>query len=438
MGFLKRVKNKLNPKSAEEVVNGFDTESFYLLVLKYNAVGQKPLADELNISDLVEFRKAIEKRLVQENLKLISSTDDDEILKKLASSDSRPLFSIDLFQDARVRTAAIRKVGDIDFLIDMSTSIRDLEIFDEILKRIDDDSILFDITMNSDYDMTVRRWERDVSKRVMAAEKITDENLLAKLIEGSNYSRRDIAIAAAKNIKNQDLSVDLILNNELDLNILDSMLGDLSDDKLDEIIKKSDRNVKSRAMKHVSSQDLLLEYSSDKNSSIREFAVENIENQDVLEKIAKTDDISNVRASAVKNIRDQKVLESIVKADDSDDVRISAIRNSITDSGLLKELCLGDKSENVRKEALYKISDDNILAEIALTTDDSSIRYKAIHKIQDETVLAWINREIPLKSCPECGSFKVEYTDFYDPTSDYFVSGNRCRSCGHSFNKTMQ
>lgn len=93
-----------------------------------------------------------------------------------------------------------------------------------------------------------------------------------------------------------------------------------------------------------------------------------LNDENLLAKIAKSDESMWVRIAAIKNITDQKTLSEIAKNDSVDDVRMAAI-HKITDNELLRELLENEVKMPVKEQIIYQISDEDMLMDIRKNTE---------------------------------------------------------------------
>lgn len=410
MGFFKKVLAKSGLKSAEGIINDLSTEEFYKIVLSAS-IDRDATRESLHISDRYEFTKAFEKRLRKENLRLIESTSDQEILKQLALSDPGPLFSASRYKsDDEVRIAAIRKIDDEEFLVSL-LSKQMAEVNSAIIDNVSDNSLLFDVATNDKYakKKTNYYYYLPVSLRIRAVEKITDDDLLSEITLKSDEIK--ISAAAAKKIQNKDLVMNLLLNNDFSADVKKSLVSNLDEAQLREIIDNpKDLRIWEMALIELGDSDFTGNYAEKGSEDLRKIAV--------------------------KHTDDQKLLEKIVRSDKSKDVRLNAVEYSITDNGILKGLLLAEKDEDVQRKIIFKISDDYVLEDLALNCDDSYIAHTCLQRITDSAILKRLNNELPYKHCPKCGSYNVHYTDFYDESIDLFCYGDYCYNCNYKYNKT--
>ena len=311
--------------------------------------------------------------------------------------------------DDEVRIAAIRKIDDEEFLANLLSPKRISDVNSAIIDNINDNSLLFDIVMDDKYTAENTSFSDRFSFRIHAAEKITDDDLLTEIL--FKCSETKICAAAGKSIQDKELVMNLLLENDFSRDICEAMLSNLNDVQLREILDKQ------------------------KNLMLLEIALAELDDSDLARDYAKNGDES-LRKIAVKYIDNQKDLEKIFKSDKSKGVRLNAIEYSITDNGILKDLLLDEKDEDVQRKIIFKISDDYVLKDLALNCDDSHIAHASLERITDSAILKGLNEKLPYKHCPECGSYNVHYTDFYDESTDLFCYGDYCYNCNYKFNKT--
>ncbi len=126
---------------------------------------------------------------------------------------------------------------------------------------------------------------------------------------------------------------------------------------------------------------------TDNHNLVRLFAVEKIINPVALQKIALQDSNSTVRYSAVEKITDQIVLQKIATQDKYNKNRILAI-TKITDQSVLLQIAGQDKNRSVRRAATERLTlplktNQQILIKIASREKNKSILIAVIERLND-------------------------------------------------------
>jgi hypothetical protein len=151
-----------------------------------------------------------------------------------------------------------------------------------------------------------------------------------------------------------------------------------------------DQQVRLAAVQKLNDQTVLAKIAmEDTDDSVRITAVDKLTDQAILEKIALESNDYLVRRSAVDKLIDQTILAKIALEDTWGSVRLSAVEK-LTDQTVLAKIALKDTDDSVRQATIEKIADQTILAKIALESTDFLVRCSAIHKLNDLTVLAKI------------------------------------------------
>lgn len=162
------------------------------------------------------------------------------------------------------------------------------------------------------------------------------------------------------------------------------------------------------------------------DSDVRLEAVKELDDQEILIELAKSDNSKYVRREAVKKVTDQNALCDIAKCDDDKVVRKNAA-NRITEPNLLLELtksrdssikfdaiykfidCLAeqdnqdelikiarnDENYAMRDYATEKITDQNALMELYKNHSSESVRKRALDNITDQKILLELYNENP-------------------------------------------
>jgi hypothetical protein len=124
------------------------------------------------------------------------------------------------------------------------------------------------------------------------------------------------------------------------------------------------------------------------------------------------------------DIDDQSVLEHVAKSDPNQYERGSAVMR-IKDQSVLASIAKNDESEYVRRTAIEALTDHTALLDIARNESDDSLREKAMR-------LAIVYKD-PVANKENCerGVHVWEFS-YYNDTGDSYTSGDlyECRICG--------
>ena len=124
------------------------------------------------------------------------------------------------------------------------------------------------------------------------------------------------------------------------------------------------------------------------NSMQRYLGVRELHDQEILTKIAKTDEDYGIRLAAVTNIEDESVIAEIAKNETNRDVCYKCIEK-INDESLLIDIFKNATSDYCRNKELFdKVNDESFLIDVAKS--DSGDRYYAIHRLNDEDTLVYV------------------------------------------------
>ena len=164
------------------------------------------------------------------------------------------------------------------------------------------------------------------------------------------------------------------------------------------------------AVKFISDENYLFQIvnSSHLELSVKNLAVDAIDNQDMLEEIVLNHSDAFVRNQAIKNIKDKNLIKYLALNDPSHIVRKSALlwnqydlssysgaryemvgdsKIIISAEEILEEILLKSDDARIRQLALNGISDEERLSRIALSSRDVEVRNKATQSIKRQDVL---------------------------------------------------
>jgi hypothetical protein len=142
-----------------------------------------------------------------------------------------------------------------------------------------------------------------------------------------------------------------------------------------------------RAGKSNSCQKLAMMATEDPDGEVRKAAVEQLSDQPVLSKIAKTDSRTDVSLAAVERLTDQALLAEVVKTSAAATVREAAVKK-LADQATLAEIARMDGDATVRLTALSVLRDEVLLAEVAKAASDPEVSQAAVTHVSDQKALA--------------------------------------------------
>ena len=124
------------------------------------------------------------------------------------------------------------------------------------------------------------------------------------------------------------------------------------------------------------------------NSMQRYLGVRELHDQEILTKIAKTDEDYGIRLAAVTNIEDESVIAEIAKNETNRDVCYKCIEK-INDESLLIDIFKNATSKYCRNNELFdKVKDESFLINVAKS--DWGDRDYAIRRLNDEDTLVYV------------------------------------------------
>jgi len=172
------------------------------------------------------------------------------------------------------------------------------------IKYINDQDVLYNIAIN------------DSRVRDVAAEKLTDQALLAKVALNGKFS--DVRMIAAENLIDQTLAQKVyadIAKNGANSYVRKAAIEKLTDqDELADIAKNdTDRYVRNGAVAKLTDQDVLAYVAkNDTDRDVRNGAVAKLTDQDVLAYVAKNDEYINVRITAAEKLSKYELEEKLL------------------------------------------------------------------------------------------------------------------------------
>lgn len=251
-------------------------------------------------------------------------------------------------EETDIRCAAIKKSNSISDLVDFAktsdiSGFPSTMVYDEIMDKIDDESILIDIAKNasgtfsrfaaiekiSDADALIDIFDNETEEYILERfpntldiNKICDESILAKLaVNGYND---DIRHAAINKINDGSVLFNIAMN-------ISGWLGDaavrkINDDALLKRIVIAYDSSKfymdtSMAVKGIKNDDILLDIINDSNLSDtpKYYAARNIKNESILIDLANKTNLSiKIRQEAIKKISNKAALLELTNDSSAD------------------------------------------------------------------------------------------------------------------------
>ena len=168
-------------------------------------------------------------------------------------------------------------------------------------------------------------------------------------------------------------------------------------------------------MKKIEDQEILEEIARTATDwELRSEAVERLEDQIAIGMSA-FDVEAAVRRSAVKSLDDQDVLEKKAASDENDGVRLEAVKR-VSDEALLAELAK-TASYLVREAAMEKLEDPKLLAEVALAWETDGVTggwdrdhacSRVLNRIDDPKVLAEVLTKSSWSPASKAATLKLD------------------------------
>ena len=242
---------------------------------------------------------------------------------------------------------------------------------------------------------------RQARAAISKVKKMTDQAKLADIArDGKDNSVREAAI---DRLNDANLLADFVLNDSDVRYWSFCRLKELRDEKaLAKVVtKQSSLDLKYiyESMDLIQDQSLLEQIAKTAlREEARRNAVRKLNDQSVLRDIALRDPNATVRAAAAQFMTDSDALAKVAAEDSDPKVRRIAVSNEhMADVALLGRLALKDKDEDVRKAAVMSkyLTDSHVLTQYALHEPEKSNRFDALlhHTLDDEEDLKKIIRE---------------------------------------------
>jgi len=197
----------------------------------------------------------------------------------------------------------------------------------------------------------------------------------------------------------------------------------------------------------------------------------NVNNQNVMIRVAVKAKMDEIWMSAIKTITDEKILMWLAVEGKEDSKREAAIEmitdekaiiqfarqrgyytehdiTVITDQHILKEIAYASYELYYKKLAVKKLENQSILADIARNSKEGDLRTIAIEKLNDKNILAEIAERGDSAYDRSCAKSRWYYLvcngkhdneiiyeidsdpDFYDSFGSYRTIGYECKKCG--------
>lgn len=193
-------------------------------------------------------------------------------------------------------------------------------------------------------------YNKDV--RVAAAEKLTDQTLLARFIE--EWDRSDDSVLYAKEHF-------IAIKNFTDYSVMARVLAHAQNPHVKYLIEERFQDIVKAGL-----------------------------NQEVLAKVALGDYPESMRKTAALRLEDQQILAKLALGDYPESVRRNAV-SKLEDQKLLAKIARTEARRSVKEEAISKITDENVLIEIADACDDADKDGQAVeylfHRCEDAKLL---------------------------------------------------
>lgn len=244
---------------------------------------------------------------------------------------------------------------------------------------------LFKSTVQTEYDKMLRKVQRCKNQKKLgryaletkrmivwqtAVDKITDEQILCQLAE--NNENEPLGAEAAKQMKDPVLLRKVVLSETAFFNAKITALRALNDQNLAEQLARTDDSsfVRQAALEILADEALVTQIAvSDPSFHIREWAAKHVNDQEALLHLAKTDEAGQVRSAAIARIKDERTRMELALRDRDVDLkdRLRALELLDPDDATLEELATQKQSVMVyedfrfREEVVRRMNDPDAL-----------------------------------------------------------------------------
>lgn len=336
----------------------------------------KNIKDESFLTSIVSIEKDYEIRCAA-----VKNITNQGTLEKLALGDN----------DWLVRLYAVEKVDNPSvlekYLLKDGNEFHSVEA---VIERIHNQEILFSFV----------RDHHDKRVRQMALKNITDNLILGEIAkkyaekgsqmgfeiktEKHHYASNKFISTVISKISDQLVLQDIVFNSDYlacqweaaykiyDQKILASIFIECDEESIKRLVR---HNLKGEdGYVYIAKK---AKYPKD-----RIFAIENIDNEELLFEITKKEKEKLVRLEALKKINNSEMLSFIVKNDKDWDICLHAL-NSITNQEILSDFASNNTSSIIRTIAVKKLKVKSMLNRIAESDQDDSVRQIALEQLDN-------------------------------------------------------
>ena len=272
-------------------------------------------------------------------------------------------------------------------------------------------------------------WQsKNADKRLKAVQVLADEAVLTQIASNKD-ELMNIRLAATENIKNEDLLLGLVLENQLAHKVQLAALKSIRDPKRLAVIAREDQyqqyfhseyETRVAAVKKIFDEDVLFNLAIGDNCEWRVYAA-------AIERIRSKDKLSELFEYLIVN--DTKRADFVVK---NPDFRPSR--------EYIESLAMSNSSA-VRSVITRKVNDVKLLKKMmAIPKNPNDLDYDyalTLAKVQYEELTGEeliYKHKVSIQTCPKCGSTEYSNTGrILDPNTMEERDGYRCNHCGQVF-----
>ena len=286
-------------------------------------------------------------------------------------------------KDPSERYAAVQKLTDQDMLAKIVSEDQDMNVRKAAISRLTDQRLLAKIVIENYYN--------DIYKA--AFDKITDQNVLAQIVIETINKRHKVDPVTKVRIEigmlkeEWDLfekAIQKINNQTLLMKIAGN--GSYSENVCDQSWSGWGR-LSCIAFEKLTNQTLAQCAIEVDDAGFRHAAVWKLTDKLLLSKVAIEAKDALVRRAVVDKLDDKTLLAQIAAKDEDKSVRYTAALR-LGDQASLAQVALEDEDKERRRESISSLIDQTVLAKIAINNKDDDIREVAVSRLTDQALLA--------------------------------------------------
>jgi hypothetical protein len=331
-----------------------------------------------NVRQEALFRIIQKEKNLDTKKEMLEKIEDQALLAELAKNDNN--------EEIRKKAADLLDSKNWEKLM-VKRAQKDLYeyIRETILRELGDQEALAEIAKN-DQDNWVRFW---------AVAKITNQDILVKIVQDVDYHSRAAIIQKLSEDQWQDLIADLA-ENDSSPTVRQAAVSRLNPQKWEGLLKKISKKdidkIRIIACGKLKHQAPLVEYLKSDSVELCRLALNHLDPgkcQEILIHIAQNHPDKSIRLKALEKLEDrrwQEVFLGILQKEKDEEIRKTAVEklDSKKSFKLLAEIAKCEGNYDVRDAALERLDVgkcQELIADIARTSPDGYVRKRAVEKL---------------------------------------------------------